>query len=335
MSNQPVESVVREQELRKVQGAAKGQDRSWLRTFWEQYSVAFAFIILVLLASLISDSFLSLANIKNVLRQISIVGILSIGMTFVILLGGIDLSVGSVLALAGTVVMASQVNYGLPIPVSILLGLAAGALIGLMNGILITYGKITAFITTLAMMTVARSLALYYADAGAISGSSMAYSKIGNAYLLGIPVPVVIFALTALLGYLVLEKTVFGRRIYAVGGNLQAARLSAVPVFRITILTYMICGLTAAIGAIIETARLNSVSTSSSGHMYELDAIAAVIIGGTSLAGGRGRLVGTIFGILILGVLSNILNLVNISPYIQGVVKGAIILTAVMLQKRD
>ncbi|PZE20082.1 ABC transporter permease [Paenibacillus xerothermodurans] len=315
--------------------ARRQQNRERLRYVWEQYSVAFAFIILVILAACISDSFLSLSNIRNVLRQISIVGIISIGMTFVILLGGIDLSVGSVLALSGTVIMASQVEYGMSPGMSILLGLAAGALIGVINGCMVTYGKITAFITTLAMMTIARSIALYYADAGAISGSSTAYSEIGNGYMLGIPIPVVIFAVTAVAAYIVLEKMVLGRRIYAVGGNIQAARLSAVPVYQVTILAYMICGLTAAIGAVIETARLNSVSTSSSGHMYELDAIAAVIIGGTSLAGGRGRIIGTLFGILILGVLSNILNLVNISPYIQGVVKGAIIVAAVILQKRD
>ncbi|WP_243633334.1 ABC transporter permease [Paenibacillus xerothermodurans] len=332
MANGPIESMVQDADLSL---ARRQQNRERLRYVWEQYSVAFAFIILVILAACISDSFLSLSNIRNVLRQISIVGIISIGMTFVILLGGIDLSVGSVLALSGTVIMASQVEYGMSPGMSILLGLAAGALIGVINGCMVTYGKITAFITTLAMMTIARSIALYYADAGAISGSSTAYSEIGNGYMLGIPIPVVIFAVTAVAAYIVLEKMVLGRRIYAVGGNIQAARLSAVPVYQVTILAYMICGLTAAIGAVIETARLNSVSTSSSGHMYELDAIAAVIIGGTSLAGGRGRIIGTLFGILILGVLSNILNLVNISPYIQGVVKGAIIVAAVILQKRD
>lgn len=333
MANLPINSdLVKKHELEEQ---AQKQRKERMKYVWEQYSVAFAFIILVLLAAVISDSFLSLANIKNVLRQISIVGVLSVGMTFVILLGGIDLSVGSVLALSGTVIMASQIDFGLPIPVSILLGLAAGALAGVINGLMVTYGKITAFITTLAMMTIARSIALYYADAGAISGSSMAFSEIGNGYILGVPIPVIIFAVCVLIAYIILEKTVFGRRIYAVGGNKQAARLSAVPVYRVTILAYMICGLTAAIGAVIETARLNSVSTASSGQMYELDAIAAVIIGGSSLAGGRGRIIGTLFGILILGVLGNILNLTNISPYIQGVVKGGIIVAAVLLQKRD
>ncbi|MFC5531288.1 ABC transporter permease [Cohnella yongneupensis] len=307
----------------------------WGKVLWEQYSVIFAFIVLVTLAALLNEHFLDIGNITNVLRQVSIVGILSLGMTFVIILGGIDLSVGSVLAFAGTVIMAAQVTYELPIWVSIVLGLAAGALLGAINGLIITYGKITAFIATLAMMTIARSLALYYADAGAISGFDSTYSKIGNEYIAGIPIPVVIFGIIFLLSYIVLEKTVFGRHIYAVGGNLQAARLSAISVFKVTILSYIICGLTASIGAVIETSRLNSISTSSSGHMYELDAIAAVIIGGTSLSGGRGRIVGTLFGVLILGVLSNIMNLLNISPYLQGVVKGVIIIGAVLLQKRD
>lgn len=311
------------------------RDYQWIKYIWDQYSVIFGFLAIFLVAVLASEHFLSIANITNILRQISIVGILSVGMTFVIILGGIDLSVGSVLAFAGTVVMAAQVNYELTIGVSILLGLLAGVMLGIVNGVLITYGKITAFITTLAMMTVARSLALYYADAGAISGFNSAYQKIGNEYFLGIPIPVWIFLFIVLIAYIILEKTVFGRHIYAVGGNAQAARLSAISVTKVTIISYAICGLTAAIGSVIETSRLNSISTSSSGYMYELDAIAAVIIGGTSLNGGRGRIIGTLFGILILGVLSNLMNLLNISPYLQGVVKGAIIIGAVLLQKRD
>ncbi|MFF2481451.1 ABC transporter permease [Paenibacillus sp. NPDC058071] len=310
-------------------------ERKWFNYLWEQYSVLFALILLVVIASILSEYFLTVTNITNILRQVSIVGILSLGMTFVIILGGIDLSVGSVLALSGTVVMASQVTYSTSIPVSIILGLLCGLLIGLINGLMVTYGKITAFIATLAMMTIARSLALFYADAGAISGMNSTYAKIGNEYLFGIPIPVIIFVVMVLLAYIVLEKTVYGRHLYAVGGNMQAARLSAISVFRVTIIAYMICGFTAAVGSIIETSRLNSISTSTSGNMYELDAIAAVIIGGASLAGGRGRILGTLFGVLILGVLSNTMNLLNISSYLQGVVKGIIIIAAVLLQKRD
>nr|WP_245548473.1 ribose ABC transporter permease [Gracilibacillus lacisalsi] len=306
-----------------------------MQYFWSNYSVVFAFIVLFIVASIASDHFLSPLNITNMLRQISVIGILAVGMTFVILIGGIDLSVGSVLALTGTIVMASQVDFGTSIFTAILFGLVAGALIGVINGVIITYGKIAAFITTLAMMTIARSTALYYADAGAIAGSNMDYRAIGNEYLFGIPIPVYIFAFVVVIAFILLEKTTFGRHIYAVGGNSSAAHLSAVPINKITIMTYMICGLTAAIGAVIETSRLNSVSTSSSGSMYELDAIAAVIIGGTKLTGGQGRIIGTVFGILILAILSNIMNLLNISPYIQGVVKGAIILVAVLLQKRS
>jgi ribose transport system permease protein len=314
---------------------SKDVKSSWLRIIWQQYSVIVAFVILVGLASLVSEDFLTTTNLTNVLRQISVIGILSIGMTFVILLGGIDLSVGSVLALTGTVMMTLLVDFQLPIPVSIMGGLVTGAFLGLINGLLITYGKITAFVTTLAMMTIARSYALYYADAGAISGLDPVYTEIGNGYIAMIPIPVVIFACTAIIAYIMLEKMTLGRHIYAIGGNEQAARFSAVPVTRVTIIAYMICGLTAALGAVIETSRLNSISTSTSGHMYELDAIAAVVIGGTSLAGGRGRLLGTVFGIFILGVLSNFMNLLNISPYLQGLVKGVIILAAVLLQRRS
>lgn len=311
------------------------KQRRILKYLWEHYSVLFALIILIIFASILSEHFLNITNITNVLRQVSIVGILSLGMTFVIILGGIDLSVGSVLALSGTVVMASQVTYSASIPVSIILGLICGLLVGLINGLMVTYGKITAFIATLAMMTIARSIALFYADAGAISGMNSTYAKIGNAYAFGVPIPVFIFVFMVLLSYIVLEKTVYGRHVYAVGGNMQAARLSAISVFRVTIISYMICGFTAAVGSIIETSRLNSISTSTSGHMYELDAIAAVIIGGASLSGGRGRILGTLFGVLILGVLSNIMNLLNISSYLQGVVKGIIIVAAVLLQKRN
>ncbi|MEC0091167.1 ABC transporter permease [Paenibacillus macquariensis] len=318
-------------ELNKTQT----KERNWLKYLWEQYSVLFALIVLIIFASILSEHFLSITNITNVLRQVSIVGILSLGMTFVIILGGIDLSVGSVLAMSGTVVMASQVTYSTSIPVSIVLGLMCGLIIGLINGLMVTYGKITAFIATLAMMTIARSIALFYADAGAISGLNSTYAKIGNAYVFGIPIPVIIFVIMVFLSYIVLEKTVYGRHVYAVGGNAQAARLSAISVFRVTIISYMICGFTAAVGSIIETSRLNSISTSTSGNMYELDAIAAVIIGGASLSGGRGRILGTLFGVLILGVLSNTMNLLNISPYLQGVVKGLIIVAAVLLQKRD
>lgn len=335
MSNIPSQTQAESQSQAQPMARKPKRNNEWLKYLWDQYSVVFAFIILVVFAAILSDNFLSIANVTNVLRQISIIGVLSVGMTFVILLGGIDLSVGSVLALTGTVIMASQADYGMPVFMAVGLGLLAGALVGVVNGLMITYGKIAAFIVTLAMMTIARSLALYYADAGAISGTNSQYAAIGNGYLWKIPVPVFIFAAIVLIAYILLEKTTFGRHIYAVGGNVQAARLSAVPVYRVTILAYMICGVTAAVGSIIETSRLNSVSTSSSGMMYELDAIAAVIIGGASLAGGRGRVIGTLFGILILGVLSNIMNLLNISPYIQGVVKGAIILAAVLLQKRS
>ncbi|SHM94949.1 ABC transporter permease [Gracilibacillus kekensis] len=307
----------------------------WLQYFWANYSVIFAFIILFILASIASEHFLTPLNLTNMLRQISVIGILAIGMTFVILIGGIDLSVGSVLALTGTVVMASQVDFGASIFTAILFGLFAGLLVGLVNGLVITYGKIAAFITTLAMMTIARSAALYYADAGAISGLNSDYTIIGNEYLFGLPIPVYVFIIVVVISFILLEKTAFGRHIYAVGGNSRAAHLSAVPITRVTIAAYMICGLTAAIGAVIETSRLNSVSTSSSGSMYELDAIAAVIIGGTRLTGGQGKIIGTVFGILILAILSNIMNLMNISPYIQGAVKGAIILVAVLLQKRS
>lgn len=305
-----------------------------LYNLYQNNSSLFALIILIVLATLVNKYFMTTTNIINILRQSSIIGIIAIGMTFVILSGGIDLSVGSVLALIGGAILIAQ-NFGFGLFLSIIVGIIVGILIGLINGLIITKIKIEPFIVTLGMMTIARSLILYYANGGSVNGSIMAYSNIANSRMFYIPIPVWIFLVVYLIAYVILEKTPYGRYIYAVGGNEKATLYSAINVNKVKLFVYMFLGFTVSVAAMIESSQLNSISSSSTGVYYELDSIAAVIIGGTRLSGGKGKILGTIIGVLILGVLDNLMNLSNVSPYLQGLVRGLIIIGAVMLQKKD
>ena len=270
----------------------------------------------------------------NVLRQVSINALIAFGMTFVILTGGIDLSVGSILALTGAVT-ASFLASGMDPILAMSLGLLLGAVLGAINGIIIAKGKVAPFIATLATMTIYRGLTLVYTEGKPISGlgDSLSFQLLGKGYFLGIPVPIVTMALVFGVLYFILKKTTFGRRVYAVGGNEEASRLSGISVDRIKIYVYALTGMLAALAALILTSRLNSAQPTA-GSMFELDAIAAVVLGGTSLTGGRGWIVGTIIGALIIGVLNNGLNLIGVSSFFQQVVKGAVILIAVLLDRK-
>lgn len=304
---------------------------SWL---WSEYSVIIAFIIIFIASAILSPRFLDLNNQLNILMQVSIIGIIAMGMTVVMLSGGIDLSVGSVLALAG-VISVLALNASGSILVGILTALLVGSFAGFLNGLMVAKGRIASFIATLGMMAAARSIALYIADGGSVSGQVTGFTAISNSDLWIFDVPVIIFfAMTAAV-YMLMHKTRFGRYVYALGSNEKAALLSAIRVDRIKIGVYTLIGTLVGIAAIIETSRLNSISSSSSGSQYELDAIAAVIIGGTRMTGGRGKIIGTLFGVLILGILNNMMNLMNVSPYLQGFVKGLIIIIAVVFQKRE
>jgi ribose transport system permease protein len=309
-------------------------DRNAFQNIYENISYLIALIALFILGIFINNRFLTSTNIINILRQSSIIGIIAIGMTFVILSGGIDLSVGSALALIGGVILISQ-NLGLGLFVSIIVGIIIGVLVGFINGLIVIKFKLEPFIVTLGMMTIARSLILYIANGGSINGSVMEYSNIANNSILHIPIPVWIFALIFVVAYIILEKMPYGRYIYAVGGNEKATLYSAINVNKVKLFVYMFLGFTVSIAAMIESSQLNSISSSSSGLNYELDSIAAVIIGGTRLSGGKGKIWGTIIGILILSLLDNLMNLSNVSPYLQGLVRGVIIIGAVMLQRRD
>ncbi|WP_240795558.1 ABC transporter permease [Aquibacillus halophilus] len=319
-------------QVNEKQTSSKGlKNFNWL---WSEYSVIFAFIVIFIVAAIMNDRFLYIQNQMNILMQVSTIGIIALGMTVVMLSGGIDLSVGSVLAMVGVFSVLS-LNASGSIFVALLTALAVGAFAGFLNGLLVAKGKIASFIATLGMMAAARSIALYTADGGSIAGDVEGFSSIANANLGIVRFPVIVFLILTVAVYILMTKTRFGRYVYALGSNEKAALLSAIRVDRIKIGVYTFSGLMVGIAALIETSRLNSISSSSSGNLYELDAIAAVIIGGTRMTGGKGKVIGTFFGVLLLGVLNNMMNLLNISPHLQGLVKGLIIIVAVLFQKRD
>ncbi|WP_223592611.1 ABC transporter permease [Neobacillus bataviensis] len=287
------------------------------------------FLVLCAFFSFSTAQFLTTENVSNIIRQVSINGILAVGMTFVILTGGIDLSVGSVMAFTGTIMVGLMINMGMPPIAAVLLGIVLGAVLGYINGLFIAHARIPAIIVTLAMMEVARGAALLYTGGYPLSGVSKSYAFIGRGNLFGvIPMPAVIMILVFIAAYIILNHLPIGRYIYAIGGNEEAVRLSGVKVKKIKIFVYLVSGITAAISGLIMTSRLSS-GQPMAGEGYELDAIAAVVLGGTSIAGGRGHIFGTILGALLLGVLSNGLNLMGVSPYVQRVLKGAIIVAAI------
>ncbi|WP_226038484.1 ABC transporter permease subunit [Aquibacillus saliphilus] len=291
-------------------------------------------LLIVTIITILNPSFLTIDNLLNVLRQVSINALIAFGMTFVILTGGIDLSVGSTLAFSGAVT-ATMMASGIDPLIAILSGLIIGTLLGAFNGFIIAKGKVAPFIATLATMTIYRGLTLMFTDGRPVSGlgESTLFEMMGKGYFFGIPVPAMTTMVTFLILYLLLKKTTFGRRVYAVGGNEEAAILSGISATRIKIYVYSLTGFLAALAGIILTSRLNSAQPTA-GQMYELDAIAAVVLGGTSLTGGKGWIVGTIIGALIIGVLNNGLNLLGVSSFFQQVVKGSVILLAVLLDRK-
>ncbi len=281
------------------------------------------------LLSYLSPFFLTTSNLLNVMEQTAINAVIAVGMTFVILSAGIDLSVGSIAALSG-VVMANRLQEGWPVIPAIGAGLLTGALCGLLSGLLITRGKLPPFIATLGMMSVARGAALLFTDGRPISGFDESLRWLSTGRVAGVPVPILLTILLYAIAIVLLNRTRFGRYVYAIGGNEEAARLSGVSVGFHKTAVYILSGITAAMGAVLLTARLNSAQPIA-GMMYELDAIAAVVIGGTSLTGGLGTLGGTLVGALTMGVLRNGLNLLGISSFLQQIVIGLVIIAAVLM----
>jgi ribose transport system permease protein len=291
--------------------------------------------LLVVTAGLavMSPDFLTVANLLNVMRQVSINALIAFGMTLVILLGGIDLSVGSILALS-SVFTATLISRGTDPVVATLVGIASGAVMGAANGLVIAKGKVAPFIATLGTMTILRGLALVVSNGSPVTGiNSDFFTMLGGGYVANlIPIPVIWMALMFAVIWFVLKKTVFGRHVYAVGGNEEASRLSGVSVDRVKIWVYTLSGAMSAMAGIILTSRLNSAQPTA-GAGYELDAIAAVVLGGTSLTGGRGWIFGTLVGALLIGVLNNGLNLLGVSSFYQQVIKGVVILLAVLIDR--
>lgn len=291
-------------------------------------------IILIIIVSVLNTSFLEPLNILNLLRQVSINALIAFGMTFVILTGGIDLSVGSILALSSAFIANMLVSGFEPI-LAIIIGCFLGGMMGMINGLMITQGKMAPFIATLATMTIFRGLTLVYTDGNPITGlgDSMTFQLLGRGYQFGIPVPAITMIITFAVLWVILHKTSFGRKTYAIGGNEKAAIVSGIKVSRFKIMIYSLAGLLSALAGAILTSRLNSAQPTA-GTSYELDAIAAVVLGGTSLSGGRGRIVGTLIGALIIGTLNNGLNLLGVSSFYQMVVKGIVILIAVLIDRK-
>ena len=307
------------------------------REIFDKYRSLIALVLLVVVVSILSPSFLTTKNIFNVLRQTSVNAVIAAGMTFVILTGGIDLSVGSILAISGAV-CASMLVSGTNIVIAVLVALVIGGAVGFLNGFVIAKGKLQPFIATLATMTVLRGLTLVFTDGKPITLGSgdlaVAFGKIGGGSILGIPTPALIMIAVFLICGYVLNKTVIGRHVYALGSNENAAKLSGLNTDKIKIAVYTVSGILAAVAGIIITSRLFSAQPTA-GEGYELDAIAAVVLGGTSLTGGKGKISKTIVGALIIGILSNALNLLDVSSYYQMMVKGAVILVAVLLDRKN
>lgn len=284
---------------------------------------------LATLLSLLTPYFLSVSNLLNVMEQTTINAVIALGMTFVILSGGIDLSVGSLLALSG-VVLASALRAGWHPAAAVAAGVAVGGACGVINGALITRGRLPAFIATLGMMSIARGAALVFTSGRPISGFEASFRQLSTGRLLGIPAPVVITIVVYVAGYLLLTRTRFGRYVYAIGGNEEATRLSGISAGFHKTMVYVLSGAASGAAAALLTARLNSAQPIA-GINYELDAIAATVIGGTSLSGGVGTLHGTLIGALIMGVLRNGLNLLGTSSFFQQIVIGVVIITAVLV----
>ncbi len=311
----------------------RGFSKTWLL---EQKSLI-ALLVLIAVVSSMSSNFFSLNNLFNILQQTSVNAIMAVGMTLVILTAGIDLSVGSLLALTGAVA-ASVVGLEVNVLVAVGASLALGAAIGAVTGVIVAKGKVQAFIATLVMMLLLRGITMVYTNGSPVntgfSDVADAFGWFGIGRPLGVPTPVWIMAVVFIAAWYMLHHTRLGRYIYALGGNEAATRLSGISVDRVKVIVYSLCGLLAALAGVIEVARLSSAQPTA-GTGYELDAIAAVVLGGTSLSGGKGRIMGTLIGALILGFLNNGLNLLSVSSYYQMIVKAVVILLAVLVDNKS
>ncbi|HBF76000.1 MAG TPA: ribose ABC transporter permease [Lactobacillus sp.] len=316
--------------------ASKHKHRS-LKGLIADYSAIFAFLILFIVAVLLKGSiFLSVSNIMNILMNNSIIGIIALGMTLVIITAGIDLAVGSQMAATGLIAM-TILNATQSIFLAIIAAVFAGLVFGAITGGLISKFGVPAFIVTLGTMQIYRSVSEYYFDGGGILAtgrSASAFTAIANTKLFGIiPMPMIYWFALCILISVIARRTAFGRHVYAIGSNERASFLSTINVNRVLLLVYALSGVLVALASIIEASRLGSMNSASSGSGYEMDAIAAVVIGGTSMAGGRGTILGTVFGTLTLGIINNLMNLLGVPSFLVGAIKGIIIIGALLIQR--
>jgi len=304
---------------------------------FSKYGALIALIILVILVSIMNPSFIEPSNVMNLLRQSSVNALIAFGMTFVILTAGIDLSVGSILAFSGAITAAMILN-GTAAWLAVVVGILIGAVAGALNGFLVAYGKIAAFIATLATMTIFRGATYVFTNGNPVTGpklvNSFFFAFIGQGYLFGIPFPIIIMLIIFAILYVLLHKTTFGRKTFALGGNENAAFVAGVKTKKVLMWIYIISGIMAALAGMILASRLGSAQPDA-GTSYEMDAIAAAVLGGASLSGGKARMWGTLIGALIIATLSNGMNLLGISSFYQQIVKGLVILVAVLLDRSD
>jgi ribose transport system permease protein len=306
------------------------------KKIWEDYSIVMVVLLIVAVCSIAAPRFLTLNNMMAISRNASIIGMIALGMTFVIIAGGIDLSGGHIVVTSGAILIILQKNPNIPIPFAIACCIVLAMVIGVLSGTVITKANLPPFIVTLAVGIFFRSITLHICRGATITGRNIPeFTKIGIGSIGVVPVPLIVFLVFAVVFSLVLKHTKFGSYVYAVGGNENAARYSGINVHLIKIGTYILLGFCLGVTATLDFSRMAAVSATQSGLQYEFDAITAVIIGGTPLSGGRGRILGTCIGVFILGIVSNIMVMMNISPFLSGAVKGTIILVAVLLQKQS
>jgi ribose transport system permease protein len=306
------------------------------KKIWDDYSIVVVVLLIVTVCSIAAPRFLTVNNIMAISRNISIVGMVALGMTFVIIAGGIDLSAGHIVVTSGAILIILQKNPNTPIPAAIAVCIAVALVIGVLSGTIITKASLPPFIVTLAIGIFFRSVTMHICKGATITGRNIPeFTTIGIGSIGFVPYPLIVFIVFAIALSLVLKYSKFGSYVYAVGGNENAARYSGINVHLVKISTYVLLGLCIGVASVLDFSRMAAVSASQSALQYEFDAITAVVIGGTSLSGGRGRILGTCMGVFILGIVSNIMVMMAISPFLSGAVKGAIILVAVLLQKQD
>ena len=311
--------------------------RNFISTFIRgNFGILIGLFVLSAILTVSTDFFLTGKNLLTILRQISINVLLAFGMTFVLIVGGIDLTVGSVVGASGVAVVM-LIEAGFPIPIAIICALLLGALVGLINGSIIAYTGMPAFIVTLSMQGVVRGVAYIITDGRSVASSNKFFTTIGNSYFFGIPIPIYIVVFVMIIISIILYRTKFGRRMYAIGGNATAAKFSGIKIKSLVVRVYIISAVLSALAGIVLASRMYS-GQPTAGQGYESDAIAAAVLGGTSFSGGIGTVGGTLIGALVIGVLSNGLNLLHISSYVQMVIKGIVIILAVgidLFKNRD